>query len=303
MVILAAGLTPAWQQILSFDAVHLGEVNRAEEVLGCASGKVLNVGSAVHHLGLPSLTLCPVGGLTGRQIQADFAQLQIPATWLDTATATRVCTTILDRATDRTTELVENSAPLSSVELDQFADAFAAAARQAEIVVLSGSLPHQTPRDFYAQLMSQTSARVLLDARGPELQAALPHRPWLVKPNREELAQTLGRPLDTPDALVAGIRELLAAGAQHVVVSDGAGALYAADPGGVQVIPALKVRTVNPIGCGDCLAAGLAVAAFEGRPWNDVLAFGIATAAENASRLLPARFPRAAVEQRLLRLA
>ncbi len=301
-MILAAGLTPAWQQILSFSALRLGEVNRAEEAVGCASGKVLNVGSAVHHLGLPSLTLCPVGGSTGHLIQADFAQLQIPATWLDTASPTRVCTTILDRATGRTTELVENSAPLSSVELDQFAEAFAAAARQADIVVLSGSLPQHTPRDFYAKLMSQTSARVLLDARGPELQAALPCRPWLIKPNREELAQTLGRPLDTPDALIAGIRELQAAGARHVIVSDGVGALYAADPGGVQVIPTLTVRTVNPIGCGDCLAAGLAVAALEGRPWNDVLAFGVAAAAENASRLLPARFPRAAVEQRLLRL-
>ncbi len=303
MVILAAGLTPAWQQILSFADFRLGEVNRAENAMGCASGKVLNVGCAVHHLGAPSLTLCPVGGLTGRQIQADFEQLRVPATWLETATPTRVCSTILDRGTGRTTELVENSAPLSAGELEQFASAFATAARNAEIVVLSGSLPRQTPGDFYARLLSSTRARVLLDARGPELRAALPHRPWLVKPNREELAQTLGRPLDTPDALVSGLRELQAAGAQHVIVSDGVGSLYAADANGVEVIPSLPVPTVNPIGCGDCLAAGLAVAAFEARSWRDLLAFGIAAAAENASRLLPARFLRVSVEQRLMRLA
>ena len=39
-MIVAAGLTPAWQQILRFDALRLGEVNRAVEAHWCASGKV-----------------------------------------------------------------------------------------------------------------------------------------------------------------------------------------------------------------------------------------------------------------------
>ena len=40
-MILSAGLTPAWQQILVFDQMHWGEVNRASEVAWCGSGKVL----------------------------------------------------------------------------------------------------------------------------------------------------------------------------------------------------------------------------------------------------------------------
>ena len=50
-MILAAGLTPAWQQILSFRRFIPGEVNRAEQSIWCGSGKVLNVGCALHHLG------------------------------------------------------------------------------------------------------------------------------------------------------------------------------------------------------------------------------------------------------------
>src|SRR5262249_7617530 len=61
-LILAAGLTPAWQQILQFDALAVGEVNRATDVQWCASGKVLNVGIALGHLGAESLTLAPLGG-------------------------------------------------------------------------------------------------------------------------------------------------------------------------------------------------------------------------------------------------
>ena len=46
-MILAAGLTPAWQQIVEFDGFAVGQVNRARSVHWCASGKVLNVGIAL----------------------------------------------------------------------------------------------------------------------------------------------------------------------------------------------------------------------------------------------------------------
>ena len=45
-MILSAGLTPAWQQILVFDGFRYGEVNRAAEAVWCASGKVFNAGIA-----------------------------------------------------------------------------------------------------------------------------------------------------------------------------------------------------------------------------------------------------------------
>ena len=63
-MILAAGLSPAWQQMLIFDGVRVGEVNRAREAHWCSSGKVLNVGLALHYLGGPHLTLAPVGGVS-----------------------------------------------------------------------------------------------------------------------------------------------------------------------------------------------------------------------------------------------
>lgn len=299
MVILAAGLTPAWQQILTFDRLHIGEVNRAAEVTACASGKVLNVGSALHHLGANSHTLCPMGGTTGELLRQDFATLGVPAIWINTATNSRVCTTLLDRATGQTTELVENSAALTTEELDAYVAAYAQLVRQAEFVVLSGSLPQATPRDFYTRLLEVTPCRVLLDVRGPELQACLKYRPWLVKPNREELAATVGQPLIDREDLLAAMQSLRNAGAQHVVVSDGPHTLLTAGLEGIAEFPTIAVQTVNPIGCGDCLAAGLAVAAVEQKSWPEIVRFGIATAAENAAHLLPARFSRASVERRL----
>ena len=286
-MIVAAGLTPAWQQILVFDRLRTGHVNRAKRSVWCGSGKVLNVGAALHHLGAASLTLCPVGGTTGRQIRDDFAARGIPARWLATSAATRVCTTILDEATGTTTELVENSAPLSEAELDEYTATFSAEARAASIVVLSGSLPTGTPAGFYRCLIERTSAKAILDVRGPELIESLPQRPFLVKPNREELAATIGRPLESDDDLVAAMSELRTLGAEWVAVSNGPAPLLALGPDGLHRIEPPRVRVINPIGCGDALCAELALRLDQQWPVLDALRAAVANASIRASELLP----------------
>ncbi|HEY2840287.1 MAG TPA: PfkB family carbohydrate kinase, partial [Pirellulales bacterium] len=193
-MIIAAGLSPAWQQILLFDRFTPGEVNRASESHWCASGKVLNVGLGLHSLGAESLTISPTGGPGGEMIEREFRDRGAPLAAIRSTHATRVCTTILDRATRVTTELVEAAPPLSPAELAEFTTRFATAAPQASALVLTGSLPAGTPPTFYRDLLRAAPAvPAILDARGPELLAALDCRPLVVKPNREELGMTFGR--------------------------------------------------------------------------------------------------------------
>jgi len=95
-VILNIGLSPAWQQILLFDGVTTGKVNRARESFWCASGKVLNVGRALKSLNAEVMTVAPIGGPTGEQIRSEFQRDGIPACWIECENSTRVCTTLLD---------------------------------------------------------------------------------------------------------------------------------------------------------------------------------------------------------------
>lgn len=288
-MILAAGLTPAWQQILTFDAFQPGQVNRAKTATWCASGKVLNVGMAIHFLGGPVQTLSPLGGVPGEAIRQEFSQRNVPARWIRSKTPTRVCTTILDERSDETTELVENSAPLQEGELDQFRQAFREEAAKAEWVVLSGSLPADVSPRLYRELMEDFSGRVILDVRGEELTQALDQKPFLVKPNREELAKTVGRNLSTKAETWAAMKELNRQGAEWVVITQGPDAVLASQESGAYRFIPPRLPVVNPIGCGDCLAAGLAWAFHAGLPPLDALRIGIAAAADNLGQILPAR--------------
>ena len=288
-MIFAAGLTPAWQQILVFDRLVPGQVNRALEAHWAASGKVLNAGLALYHLGTDSMTLAVLGGLPGKSIDEEFRSLAVPHRWVWSERPTRTCTTILEGSNNVTTELVENAAPISTGELESFVKAYEEVVKHARFVVLSGSLPAGTPRTFYRDLIERTPGRVILDASGEELAEALPCKPQLVKPNRDELGRTTGKQLHSTDDVKKAMTEVRRRGAQVVLVSHGGDELWACWDAGFRVFHPPRIAVVNPIGSGDCLAAGVAAALDSGLDMGEAIRFGMAAAADNAGMLLPAR--------------
>ncbi len=296
-MILSAGLTPAWQQILSFDQFQPSEVNRAKQAQWCASGKVINVGMGLATLGANGETLCLIGGKTGEAIREEFAARNIPARWIESNTPTRICTTILDQHTGQTTELVENSAPVSAQELANFERAFEEEAHNAKWVVLSGSLPQGVPATWYRDRMKQCRGRVILDIRGAELVAALDQQPFLIKPNHAELAKTVERELPTEAETLTAMRELNQRGADWVVITQGAGPVLATHQGESYRLWPPVLPVVNPIGCGDSFAAGLAWGFSEGLTAGECLVRGVAAAAENLGQHLPARLDPNRVEK------
>ncbi|MEX0713253.1 MAG: PfkB family carbohydrate kinase, partial [Pirellulales bacterium] len=243
--------------------------------------------------------LAPIGDNARQSIERELAELRVPAHIIASSSPTRTCTTLLDAAGEPVTELVENAHPLGERCLEQFVAAYAGAAAAADVVVLTGSLPAATPATLYADLLKQTRSKAVLDARGAELLAALDERPFLVKPNREELSLTLGRPLASQQDLLAAMREINDRGAQWVVVTEGKRAVWATAGGEAWRLEPLDVQNVvNPIGCGDCLAAGCAWALADGYETLDSLRIGIAAAAQNAAQLLPGRLdPQVCVAQ------
>lgn len=288
-MILNAGLSPAWQQILAFERLATGEVNRAAESIWCASGKVLNVGRALSSLGCAGMTLSTAGGHTGRQLREEFQSDGIPAEWIKTAADTRVCTTILDRATGVTTELVEETVAITTAELESFREAFTRHSAQAEMIVISGSFPAGAPETLCGNLLNGVTAPAVLDIRGGQLLGALETGPLLVKPNREELAVTLGVAAIDDDDLPEAMRSLNRRGAKWVVVTQGAGDVWVTSTSETHRLATPQTEVVNPIGCGDCFTAGVVYGIQKGSAMIDAVRFGIAAATCNLRTSRPAR--------------
>jgi 1-phosphofructokinase family hexose kinase len=263
-----------------------------------SQGKVLNVGIGVHHLGGPSLTLSPLGGPPMEQIDREFADLGAPHRWITTDLPTRICTTLLDEGTHTITELVENGKPMRPEELNAYRQAYAEEVEKASVAVISGSLPMGTPTTYYRDLAEKTSCPMVLDIRGEGLLKILDLQPLVVKPNREELGHTIGRPIHNDRELLEAMRSLNQRGARWTVVTQGAGPVWVTSLTTTYRIAVPRVaKIVNPIGSGDALTAGIAWAVRDGREIVDAVRLGIAAAMQNLVRIDSCRIDRTAAEQ------
>jgi len=112
------------------------------------------------------------------------------------------------------------------------------------------------------------------------LRDGLATRPWLIKPNEEELAEARGVELADAQALAGEAVRLQGEGVSHVVVSQGAeGVCWFAPDAALQACPP-KVRVVSTVGAGDSLLAGMLHGLLEGWPAERTLTHATAIAAQ-----------------------
>ena len=288
-MILCVSLSPAVQRTLCFDSLSIGSVNRATDTAITTGGKALNVARVLRLLDAQSHLVQALGGDTGRFVDRDLTEAGISheTVWSENDSPTRTCTTLLT-SNGSVTELVEEAAPLSPQDLDSLTTLILQRLPQAEALCLSGSFPTGVPDDFYREFVEAARARgipALVDAQRVPLRHALAGRPFMVKPNLEEAARTMGFDLSgdvQADASVA-IRALTEAGAAWAVVSVGsAGAFLGNQAGELWVVKPPGVQVVNSIGSGDSLAAGILCALVKDQSSvPEAVVFGTACATAN----------------------
>jgi tagatose 6-phosphate kinase len=122
----------------------------------------------------------------------------------------------------------------------------------------------------------------LVDASGDALRHAAGSGAYLLKPNRDEAADVAGHPVHTPRDAAVVARALHARGIALPVVTLGAEGAVGFDGRDAWHASVALERSVNAVGSGDCLLAGLAVALKHGEPLAEALRLGVACGAANA---------------------
>ena len=99
-------------------------------------------------------------------------------------------------------------------------------------------------------------AKIVVDSRSFSLEDLQDLKPWLIKPNQEEISAYLGREVSSLEQIVTEARALHEAGIENVMISMGGdGALLVCDGGTYIAVPP-KVAVKSTIGAGDSTIAG-----------------------------------------------
>lgn len=273
-MILTLGTTPALARSMVFDRVTLDAVNRAREVRVSAAGKSVNVARVLRTLGEDVTCTGLVGGDEGRALVDELASIGVIDAWVRNDQPTRVCVTMIDRATSHATELVQEAPPARVEDAERLLEILRA--KTYDVLVCSGTLARSIPTDFYARAAGvNPRATTIIDATGQPLLATL-GLPIIVKCNASELTSTLGVSLDD------SIRIALSRGARAAVISDGVRPTTVATRDRRWTIDTPRVDVVSPIGSGDAMAAGIAAGLARGETIDQAARLGVACAAANA---------------------
>jgi 1-phosphofructokinase len=166
-----------------------------------------------------------------------------------------------------TTKINEIGSPLTREEVGHVEDSVLQIARADDWVVLSGSLPSGVANDTYARFvrrLTDQGVKVAVDTSGPALAESLAAGPTLIKPNRDELAEAVGGPLNSFADAAAAAESLRTRGAGAVLASLGGDGAILAD-GGLCAASCAVTDRRSTVGAGDCLLAGFLAAGASGR--------------------------------------
>ena len=276
-------LNPAIDYILKLPILREGATNRAAAAEIQFGGKGINVSCVLRELGVENTALGFAAGFTGDALTSHLAARGVCADLISLPEGlTRINVKL---KTDRGETEINASGPAIPQEalealmdkLDQLTEG--------DMLVLAGSIPPSLPRDLYSRIMAELSGRgirFVVDAEGAVLEAVLPHRPFLVKPNRSELEGLAGRKLPGEDDLKNAATALQRAGAQNVLVSlGGEGALLLDEFGVFHRASAADIRPVNTVGAGDSMVAGFVAGVAQG--YDYALKLGIAAGGATAA--------------------
>ena len=265
-MIITVTLNPSLDRTIEVPELVRGHVLRITDGHLHPGGKGVNVTRALLANGTPSRAVLPVGGVEGRQLVAMLEEDGVDAVLVPIAGATRTNIAVAE-PNGTVTKLNEPGPVVTAAELEAVVQAALDAARPGDWIVLCGSLPQGADQDVYAQMIGrirERGVRAAVDTSGPALARVVSAGPDLIKPNAEELAEAVGRPLRTRGDVIEAAQELQRAGARRVLVSlGGAGALLV-DEDGVQVGMSVALTPRSTVGAGDSFLAGYLSAEGEG---------------------------------------
>ncbi len=282
-MIYTVTLNPAIDYLVYVPELIPGSIMRSQKEKIFCGGKGINVSLILQELGIQSTAMGFIAGfvgtaieqeLKGGDIHTDFVQLKSGSTRINVKIRSE-CETDINAGGP---EIAKSDVKALFEKLDRL--------NSGDTLVLAGSIPHTLPADIYERIMELLygrGVRFVVDATKDLLLNSLKHRPFLIKPNDQELSEIFGTDIATPDTAVKYARELQTRGAVNVLVSMGIrGAVLVDEYGKEHYISASSGNTVNTVGAGDSMVAGFIAGYTQKEDYEYALRLGTAAGGATA---------------------
>jgi len=243
-------------------------------------GGGINVARVVRRLGAEAIAVYPIGGFTGQLLHQLVDREGVGSLTVPIAGDTREDFTVFEAASAQQYRFVMPGPHLHGVEWMACLKALADLPVKPDLVCVSGSLAQGAPADFYArvaEIVCSWGVRLVLDASGPALKAALDERLFLIKPNLREMRELTGLPLEDEPAQIRACQELLGRRRlEAVALTLGAQGALLVTREKVLRAPALPIEPTSTVGAGDSFLGAMVWALASKLTLAEAFPYGVA---------------------------
>ncbi len=278
-------LNPSIDYIVRLDKFVNGITNRTTSEEYYFGGKGINVSCVLAELDIDSTAFGFTAGFTGEAIEngirndrifTDFIRLRNGVSRVNVKIKAEAETEINAQGP----HVEDNELEELMKKLDRLKDG--------DTIVLAGSIPNTLPDDTYERILERVEGkriRAVVDATRKLLLNSLKYKPFLIKPNKQELSEIFSAEVNTREDIVSYALKLQELGAQNVLVSlGGKGALLVDEFGKQHTCGVLKEKVINTVGSGDSMVAGFIAGCERKNDYDYALKLG--TACGNATAFL-----------------
>lgn len=262
-MIYTVTLNPSIDYVVRLETLRLGITNRTSSEEYYFGGKGINVSNVLAELGLQSTALGFIAGFTGEAIENGIRNDKIITDFIKLKNGiSRI--NIKIKAEDET-EINCQGPHIEESELDGLLSRIDKIS-DGDTLIIAGNIPNTMPDDVYERILERIKGkkvRVVVDATKKLLLNSLKYKPFLIKPNRQELSEIFDFEIETESDVEKYAKELQRLGAQNVLISLGKdGAMLVDEYGNVHKEGVLKEKVINTVGSGDSMVAGF-IAGYE----------------------------------------
>lgn len=281
-------LNPAIDLVIITKKLEPNIVNRTEKFELQPNGKGVNVSFILKKMGIENMATGIGGGFTLDYITAGLKEKGISSNFLKVNEPTRI--NVFTRVLDQNREYKEvNPGPEVSEKVhDEFLKYLKTTLKERDILIISGSFSKGIKQDYLvkiAEITADKKVKLVIDSSSKAVLDTLPHHPYLLKPNDQELASffDLNEKLDQ-EKIIKLARKLINAGCKNVLVSLGESGAALIDKNHAYFGNAPKISVLNTAGAGDTMLGTFIGKKELGCDTTEALKCAIAAGSDTASR-------------------
>ncbi|EGP0012171.1 1-phosphofructokinase [Enterococcus faecium] len=286
MSIYTCTMNLAIDLFIETEEMHPFMVNRTKEDDIQANGKGVNVSLVLKMLDFPSTALGFSAGFTGKYIEDYLQKKQIQTEFIEVPGMTRINVFTQVNQTREEYKLVNQGPEIPQAAVHNFLNQIRALQAE-DYLCVSGSLPRgMSPKVLVeiSRICQEKRIHLIIDSSDQEVMDCLPYRPFLLKPNEEELSSWFGRKMVTDEDYFVYGQRLVELGAENVLLSLGekGAILFTKD----RVIRgnSPKGKVVNTACAGDAMLGTFLAEYMNRRPLDETLRKSIAAGSSTAFR-------------------